>query len=282
MSTAGPETGDAQAGLANASAGQPAPPHPGSRNSGGLAAAGLRTVWLLARRELQGYFATLSGYVILAAHLLVSGLLFNVFAVGNRAKFSQRVLEDFFYYSSGMAIITGVVLAMRLIAEERQINTLVVLRTAPVTERQIVWGKFLSALAFLGLTLLLSMYMPALIFVHGKVSLLHIGVGYLGLLLLGAACIAIGLLASAWAPNQLMAGVLGGLMVTLLLIAWMVSRVTEEPLHSVFTYIALHNEHFRTFSSGTLHLRDVVFYLGVTVFFLEAAVHSLEAWRWRE
>lgn len=242
----------------------------------------LNVVALIARRELTGYFATLSGFVILAAHLLVSGLLFNVFAVGSRAKYSQRVLEDFFYYSSGMAIITGIVLAMRLIAEERQINTMVVLRTAPVTERQIVWGKFLSALGFLLLTLLLSVYMPALIFLHGKVSLLHIFTGYVGLLLLGASCIAIGLLASAWAPNQLMAGVTGGLLVTLMLVAWMVSRVSVEPLRSLFSYIALHNEHFRTFSGGTLNLRDVVFYLGVTVFFLEAAVHSLEAWRWRE
>ena len=248
----------------------------------GMNRTGMSAVWLLARRELQGYFATLSGYLILAAHLLVSGLFFNVFAVGNRPKFSQGVLEDYFYYASGMAIVTGLVLAMRLIAEERQIHTLVVLRTAPVTGRQIVWGKFLSAVGFLVLTLLLSVYMPALIFLHGKISLLHIGTGYLGLLLLGAACIAVGLLASSWASNQLMAGVTGGLMVVLLLIAWMVSRVTEAPLGSLFGYLALHNEHFRSFSSGSLNLRDVVFYLSVIVFFLEAAVHSLEAWRWRE
>ena len=108
----------------------------------------MNAVLLIARRELAGYFSSLSGYVILAAHLLVSGLLFNVFAVGNQAKFSQDVLQSYFYFSSGMAMVTGILLAMRLVAEERQLHTLVLLRTAPVTEREIIWGKFLSALVF--------------------------------------------------------------------------------------------------------------------------------------
>lgn len=243
---------------------------------------GLGAVWLIARRELAAYFASLSGYLILSAHLLVSGLLFNVFAVGNQPRLSQEVLEQFFYFSSGMAMVTGILLAMRLVAEERQLQTLVLLRTAPVSERQVVWGKFLSALVFLGLTLVVSLYMPALIFVHGKVSLAQIATGYLGLLLLGAACIAITLLASVWSATQLIAGVVGGLGVALLVICWMLARVTEEPLKSMFVNLALHNIHFRSFSSGTLHLRDVAYYLGIVVLFLEASTRSLEAWRWRE
>jgi len=179
-------------------------------------------------------------------------------------------------------MVTAILLAMRLVAEERQTHTLVLLRTAPVSERQIVWGKFLSAAAFLLLTLVVSGYMPALILVHGKVSVAQIFTGYLGLLLLGAACIAITLLASVWSPTQLIAGVVGGVVVTLLVVAWMLGHVTEEPLKSFFIYVALHNIHFRTFSTGILHLRDVAYYLGVTVICLEAAALSLEAWRWRE
>ena len=237
---------------------------------------------LIARRELRSYFATLGGYLILALHLLLSGLFFNAFALGNRAKDSTRVLEDFFFYASGMTMITGVVLAMRLLAEERQLQTLVMLRTAPVTEREIIWGKFLSALGFLALTLAASLYMPALIFVHGKVSLSHIATGYGGLFLLGAACIAIGLLGSAWSHSQLMAGVIGGVITTALLIAWMLGQITEEPLRSFFRMLALHNLHFRTFATGSLHVRDLIYYFSVILFFLEAAVSSLESWRWRE
>ena len=243
---------------------------------------GLATIWLIARRELAAYFASLSGYVIMAAYLLVSGLLFNTFAVGSEPRLSQEVLEQFFYFSSGMAMVSGILLAMRLIAEERQMHTLVLLRTAPVTERQVIWGKFLSATLFLALALALSLYMPALIFLHGKVSLLQIATGYLGLLLIGAACISITLLASVWSPTQLIAGVVGGLLVALLLISWLLGRVTEEPLKEFFVYLALHNLHFRTFSTGTLHLRDVVYYVGVIVVVLEAATRSLASWRWRE
>ncbi len=95
----------------------------------------MKNILLICRRELQGYFTTFSGYVILSAHLLLSGILFNAYALGSRAKFSQRVVEDFFYMASGMAMVTAILLAIRLIAEERQTQTLVLLRTAPVSER---------------------------------------------------------------------------------------------------------------------------------------------------
>lgn len=242
----------------------------------------MRQALLIARRELEAYVATLSGILILSGHLLLTGLLFNAYAVGAQPKLSQAVLEDYFFFASGMAMITGVLLAMRLIAEERQLQTLVLLRTAPLTERQIVWGKFLSALAFFAIILAASLYLPALIFVHGKVSLLQIAAGYLGLLLLGGASIALTLLASAWCGTQTMAGAVGGLLVTLLLVLWLVARITTEPLKSLLDYLALQNQHFPPFGRGVINVRDVVYYVGLTALALEAAVASLGAWRWRE
>ena len=242
----------------------------------------MKAVWLIAQREFVRYFYGWSGYVILAAHLLLSGLLFNGYALGNQPKLSQQVLEDYLYFASGMAMMTGVLLALRLIAEERQANTLVLLRSAPVSERAVIWGKFLSAVGFLALTLIVSLYLPAMIFVNGKVSLMHIFVGHVGLLLLGAAAAAVGLLASAWSRSQLMAGVMGGAMVTLLLIAWMLGQISEPPLRSVLNQLALHNLHFRSFREGVLHVRDLVYYVGAIVLFLEAATQALASWRWRE
>ena len=242
----------------------------------------MNAILLICGRELRGYVSTLSGYIILAAHLLLIGLLFNAYAIGSRAKLSQRVIEDFFYMASGMAMITAILLSIRLIAEERQTQTLVLLRTAPVSERQIIIGKYLSALLFFTIILAASFYLPLLVFVHGKVSLGQIFAGYLGLLLLGSACISISLLASTWCSTQIMAGALSALMVSLLVVAWMAGRITDEPLRSLLGYVALHNLHFQPISKGLLNLKDVVYYIGVTVFFLECAVRSLESWRWRE
>jgi len=242
----------------------------------------MNSILLIARRELRAYFSTLSGYLILAGHLLLTGLLFNVYALGSQPKQSQLVLEHFFYFSSGIAMIAALLLAVRLIAEERQLNTLVLLRTAPVTERQIILGKYLSALAFFAVMLALSLYMPALIMVRGKISFLQVGAGYLALLLLGSSCIAIALLASVWSQSQIIAGAVAGVMTAVLLVLWMVAQVSEEPLKSLFAFLALHNQHFGPMSRGVVHIRDVAFYAGFTLVFLEAAVRSLESWRWRE
>ncbi|MEE8434675.1 MAG: hypothetical protein V3S64_07800, partial [bacterium] len=75
----------------------------------------MRMVLLIMSRELRGLFNGHAGYVILAAHLLVTGLLFNVYAVGGAPRFSQEVLRLFFYFSSGMAMVSGILLGMRMV-----------------------------------------------------------------------------------------------------------------------------------------------------------------------
>ena len=75
---------------------------------------------LVAGRELRSFFSTWMGYIICAAALFIDGLLFNAFAISSTPKFSADVLADFFYFASGISIVSGVFLAMRLIAEEKQ------------------------------------------------------------------------------------------------------------------------------------------------------------------
>ena len=101
----------------------------------------MRQVLLLARRELSTFFNTWWGWSILALVLLLDGVLFNAFAVRlSEARFSNDVLEDFFFFSSGTTMIAGVLLSMRSLAEERQAGTMVLLQTSPITEAQIVLG----------------------------------------------------------------------------------------------------------------------------------------------
>ncbi len=241
----------------------------------------MKSALLIARRELAAYVRTPSGYVIMAAVLLVDGLLFNAFAVGSTAKLSSKVLQDFFYFAAGTTMIASVLVSMKLLAEERAAGTMALLFTSPLREWEIIVGKFLSALLFLSVLTLLTAYMPALIFINGKVSLGHIAAGYFGLLLLGASTLSLGLLGSALARNQLVAGVLGAAFVVALLACWMLARIVDDPIKPVLRYLALFDQHFRPFQRGMLRLSDVVFFVSVVWFSLLAATRVLQNQRWQ-
>jgi ABC-2 type transport system permease protein len=236
---------------------------------------------LIARRELGAYLRSMTGYVIAALMLVVDGLLFQAFALGGGDKLSAEVLSNFFFYSSGLTMIASVFISMRLLAEERQTGTLVLLTSSPVHDWEIILGKFLSSLAFLAMITVATLYMPALIFVNGKVSFGHMAAGYLGLLLLGSASLAVGTFGSALARTQVLAAIFSGVMMTGLVICWFLGRATERPFSEVFAALALWQRHFPPFMAGQIHLRDVVFYLALTYFALFAATRVMEARRWR-
>ena len=239
----------------------------------------MKNVLLIARRELASYLRTPSGFVIAAAVLLVDGLLFNAYAVGSTAKLSSKVLQDFFYFAAGTTMIASVLMSMRLLAEERASGTMALLLTSPLREWEIIAGKFLSALLFLSGMTLLTLYMPALIFINGKVSLGHIAAGYSGLLLLGASTLSLGLLGSSLARNQLVAGVLGAALVVGMLLCWMLARIVDDPIKPVLKYVALFDQHFRPFQRGMVRLSDIVFFLTVVWFSLLASTRALQTQR---
>ena len=241
----------------------------------------MNATFLIARRELSAYLRSMTGYVIAAAVLLVDGLLFNAFAMGGSDKLSTEVLGLFFYFSSGTTIIASVFISMRLLAEERQTGTLVLLTSSPVHDWEIVLGKFLSAFLFLAMITIVSVYMPALILINGKVSFGHLAAGYVGLLLLGSATLAIGTFGSALARTQVLAAIFSGLIVVALIVCWLLSKVTEYPLNDVFVALALHGKHFPPFQQGSIHLRDVIYYVMVTYVALFCAIRVMEARRWR-
>ena len=171
---------------------------------------------LIARRELSAYRRSPLGAIVIAGALLIDGIYFYWKGLAEKLV-SAQVLSEFFYGASGTTMIAGIVLAMRLLAEERQTGTLTLLNTSPVKDSEIVLGKFVSAFGVLALMTAFTVYMPLLIFVNGKVSVGHIVVGYAGLLLLGAARRAtesIDLIRSGnwrgWTPTQLVGVELSG------------------------------------------------------------------------
>lgn len=241
----------------------------------------LRGAVLIARRDLAAYFHSVWGWVIVAAVLFLNGLMFNAFALGDAPKYSHEVLELFFYFSSGTTMIAALFLTMRLIAEERQTGTDVLLEGSPLPDGAIVAGKYLSAMVFLTMLILMSVYMPALIFVNGKVGMPHILSGYLGLICLGSAAVAIGTFGSSLARSQVVAAVVGGAILVALLICWLLARVTSPPFADVLAYMSLFDKHFRPFMQGRVQTEALVYYAGLTLAFLYATSKVLEWRRWR-
>ena len=241
----------------------------------------MMNVMTVMRRELQSYLRTPMGYIIAAVVLAVDGLLFNAFSLGRGARLSSDVIRDFFYFSAGTTMIAGILLSMRLFAEERQTGTLVLLRTAPVRDSQMVVGKFLAALFFLSAITLLTLPMPLLVMVHGKISVGHLCSGYLGLFLLGSATIAIGTFGSALANDQVVAAISSTAIVVTLLVAWMLARVTAQPLADVLAHLAMFDKHFIPFMRGLIHSRDIIYFVSVTYVFLLMATLVAKARRWQ-
>lgn len=241
----------------------------------------MSTALLIARREFASYFRSWLGPTLMAAALLADGILFYWKIGLDQKLLSAQVLIEFFYLTSGPMMIAAIILTIRLLAEERQTGTMILLSTSPVQDRDIVLGKFLAAYGVLALTTLLSVYMPAWIFVHGKVALGHIVVGYIGLLLLGAAITAIGVFGSALASSQVVAAIISTVIALVFVLLWIVAKASEPPLNQFLAGLAVHHENFRPFMQGILLPSGVIFYLVFTYAFLFASIKVLEARRWQ-
>ena len=139
-----------------------------------------------------------------------------------------------------------------------------------------------DALTFLGLVLLIALYMPLLIKVNGKITWSQIIVGYLGLLLLGSAALAIGIFASSMTRSQIIALLLAALFTAVLSFIYLLAKRLDSPVREVFEQVDLWWVHFQNgFMRSILNLKDVVYYVAVTYFFLLLAVKTLEAKRWQ-
>jgi ABC-2 type transport system permease protein len=241
----------------------------------------MRATRVIYRRELGAYLRSPFSWVIAALVLLTDGIFFQGFVLRGE-QLSAVVLERFFYFSSGVTMGAGILLSFRLINEERTNHSMILLNTSPVRDSQIILGKYLAALTFLVILLALSIYMPLLIKVRGKISFPQIMVGYLGLLLLGSAALALGTFASTLARNQLVAGFVALVMLIIMVFLFQFARALEGTVRDVLQELDLWWIHFQNgFMRGVLNLKDVVFYLAVTYFFLLLSVKTLEAKRWQ-
>lgn len=240
----------------------------------------LQQATTLYRREVSALVRSPAAWAIAATVLWIDGLLFQAFALGATSKLSTKVLEDFLYFATGTTIIASILVSMRAFTDERAAGTMPLLLSSPIDESAIVIGKFAASWTYLTALTLATSPMPALIFVHGRVSLAHIALGMASLLLVAGATLSIGTMTSAWARSQLVAGAMATVLIVALLLAWMLARISEPPLRPMLQALALFDAHLRPMQRGLLRASDLVYFAAIMALSLAAARRSVAAQRW--
>lgn len=236
----------------------------------------MRTALTIARRELGAFFVSPVAYLVAAAFLALSGYLFSIILITSR----QATLEGVFFNVNVILLFMAPLLTMRLLAEEQSRGTLELLLTAPVRDWEVVVGKFLAALGLFAIMLLFTFAYPlTLWWVGGNIDIGPVMTGYLGLILLAAAMLAIGTLTSALTENQIVAAVVA---FGILLILWLIDAAGNIATGAadILRNLSL-TGHYDDFARGAINLEDVIYYLSLTVGALFIATRSLETRRYR-
>ena len=223
------------------------------------------------KREFIGYFATPIAYVFLAIFVFLSGIF--TFYMGNFFDRGQADLQPFFQFHPWLYLFLIPALAMRLWSEERRGGTIELLLTLPVTIPQAVLGKFLAAWAFTGVALLLTFPLWITVNYLGDPDNGVITASYLGSLLMAGAFLAIGACMSSLTRNQVIAFVSSAVVCLGLVLsgfplvleffaAWAPDFLVQAV--SSFSFLS----HFTAISEGVIELRDIVFFVSLTLFWL--------------
>lgn len=260
----------------------------------------MRNSIAIARKELNIYFATPIAYVMFTLFVVIGSyfflrllgayqaaslqyMRFNAPELMNRLNFQDAIFRNLFGNLGVILIFIVPFLTMRLLAEEKRTKTIELLYTTPLSPGDIVFGKYLAAvvilLCALGLTLLYPVLLQLLAGDGSGVEWRSIATGYLGLFLLGAAYMALGLFVSSLTESQVVAALIT---FVLLLMTWIIgwaAQETEGVARDVVVYLSSVS-HLDTFSRGVLDLKDLVYFLSVIVLGLFATHRAVEAHRW--
>jgi ABC-2 type transport system permease protein len=238
----------------------------------------LKYIGIISRKEFVSYLTSPMAYVVTAIFLALSGAFFSTYLASTN--YTDTSIRGFLDAAQILILLFAAVLTMRSIAEEKKLGTWELLLTAPIRDAEIILGKFLASLAILTGMLVLTLYYPILLIVFGDPDLGPIGTSYLGLLLLGSACLSIGIFASTLTTNQIVSAVVAGGTLFGLWFLGAASGFAPGALGEVLSYLSL-SHHFPDFIRGVVDTKAVVYYLSVTALFLYLAMGSIETGRWR-
>ncbi len=222
----------------------------------------MRTIWIIAKRELNSFFDSLIAYVLLTIFLMITGF-FTWLLVSDVFLINQASLQTMFGVSFWSLLWFIPAITMRSIAEEKKTGTIELLLTRAVTDRQIIIGKFIAS--FILVALAFAFTLPYYITVANLGDIDHGATlcGYLGVLLMSAGYIGIGIMFSSVTDNQIVAFLLSLVSIFMLhMVFSFLAGNTTGTLSAVFRFFSA-NDHFQSMARGVIDMRDVVYFLSL-------------------
>jgi ABC-2 type transport system permease protein len=235
----------------------------------------MKNTLTIAKREFISYFNGPAAYIVICLFLGVLGAFFwNPFFLINRA-----TVRSMFDLMSILLLPTAPAMTMGLLAEEKRTGTIEVLLTMPLKDTQVILGKFLAAFGLLVILLVLTLPYPISVSTLGQLDWGPVISGYLAVLLEGSAMPAIGVLASSYTENQLIAFFVSAIVCFIL---WIVARFLPfmpGVLANAVEWVSF-DYHYQSMLRGVIESRDVLYFLSIIGFSLTLAFRSLESRRW--
>ena len=253
----------------------------------------LRNILALAEKELRSYFASPIAYIIIGLFALLFGWFFYMYLTffvrqseqmmgmgGGNMNINQQMIRGVLQNSAVIILFVMPMITMRTYSEEKRSGTIELLLTSPVTDFQIIMGKFLGAMGLYVAMLLVTVLYMAILFWYGSPEWRPVAAGYLGLLLMGGCFIAVGLLISSLTRNQIVAGVLTFAVFLMLWVINWIGEMSGPRTREIVSYLSI-TEHFDDFARGVIDTKHLVYYLSFITFGLFLTAKSVDSERWR-
>ncbi len=255
----------------------------------------MRNVWSITKKELGLYFGSPVGYVVFALFLFIWGYFFTIILRAFNDQSLQMAQNPYYYQQLNINqlvfsytfqnitiffLLLLPALTMRLFAEEKKLGTEELLYTSPLSSAQIIAGKYLASLIMLALMLALTAVSVVFTFIYGNPELPPLLIAYLGLFLLGAAFMAVGLFFSSLTENQVVAVILAmGTNLLIYILSWSGTGASGLKA-SVYSYMSF-MPHFGQLVTGVLDTKDIVYFLSFCFFWLFLTHSWIQSRRWR-
>jgi ABC-2 type transport system permease protein len=254
----------------------------------------MRNIWTIARRELYSYFSSPIAYIVLAMFAVLFGFFFYS-AVAIFVQFSaqaamqpgappmnvnQFIVQPTLGNFGIILLLLTPLITRRLFAEEKRSGTIELLLTSPVHDYEIILGKWLGAMLLYACMLAVSLLNLSILFIVSTPDWRAMLVGYLGLLLMGGAFLAMGAFISTLTRNQIVAGAVTFCLFLLLWVLDWAGSYNTSVIGRTCSYLAI-APHFEQFSKGVIELKDAVYYLSAIAAGLFMSKRSIESLRWR-